>query len=119
MSKLFGKAQVAVDGQQLLADQDAKLSLGGVSRNVVKGNGVYGYSEESMEATIDVSAYIDANTDLDQLNAINDSTITFTADTGQTYVLAHAFLTTPVDLGANPKGGKTTLKFAAPTAVKL
>lgn len=117
MSKLFGKAQVAVDGQQLLVNQDAKLNLGGVARNVVKGNKVYGFSEEAMESTVDISVYIDANTNLDVLNNISDSTITFKADTGQTYVLAHAFLITPVELGANAKGGTATLKFAAPTGV--
>lgn len=119
MAKLFGKAKVAVDGQYLLVDQDAKLNLGGVSRNVVKGNDVYGYSEEAMEATIDISFYLDANTNLDTLNNISDSTVTFQADTGQTYVLAHAFRTQPVELGANAKGGKATLKLAAPTAVQV
>lgn len=119
MAKMFGKAKVLSDGQQLLVDDSSKLNLGGNKRNVVKGNEVYGFAEEAMEASVEVNVFIGANTDLDALNAINDATIMFQADSGQSYVLAHAWLESPVEASAATSGGKTALKFVAPKAEKV
>jgi len=119
MSKLFGKAQVSVDGTQLLVDQDGKLDLGGVNRNTVKGTDVYGYAEEAMEATIDISVFVDAKTDVHALNNLTDATAMFKADTGQTWVLAHAWTSKPISLSAASNGGKATLSIAAPKAVRI
>lgn len=116
MAKMFGKATISVDGQQLLVSEDSKLNLGGVKRNTVKGNGVYGYAEEAMEATVEAHAYIDSTASLDLWNGISDATILFQCDTGQTYVLPHAWLADPVEATAANNGGKATLKFAAASA---
>lgn len=116
MAKMFGKAKVSSDGQQLLVSEDSKLNLGGNKRNVVKGTEVYGYAEETMEATVDCNVFIDGNTDLDALNNTTDATIMFTCDTGQSYVLAHAWLETPVEASAATSGGKTALKFVSAKA---
>lgn len=119
MAKMFGKAKVLNDGKQLLVDDSSKLNLGGVKRNTVKGPEVYGYAEEAMEASVEVNVFIGADTDLDALNNISDATIMFQADSGQNYVLAHAWLESPVEASAATSGGKTTLKFIAPKAEKV
>ncbi|WP_424682916.1 phage tail tube protein [Frateuria sp. YIM B11624] len=119
MAKMFGKAEVSVDGQRLLVDDSSKLNLGGVNRNVVKGTEVYGFAEETMESTVDVSVFIGADTDLDALNNISDATITFKCDSGQCYVLPHAWNATTVEAGAATNGGKTTLKFCSAKAERV
>jgi post-segregation antitoxin (ccd killing protein) len=119
MAKMFGKAKVTVDGQLLLTAEDAKLNLGGNKRNVVKGNQVYGYAEETMEATVECNVFIDASLNLDTLNNTTDATIMFQCDSGQTYALAHAWLESPVEAAAANSGGKTALKFAAPSAEQV
>lgn len=119
MAKMFGKAEVKVDGQTLLVDENSKLMTGGTKRNVVKGNGVYGYAEETMEASVDLNVFIDANTDLDAINNMTDVTVMFQCDSGQTYVLPHAWLESPVEPGAATSGGKTPLKFVAAKAERV
>ena len=119
MAKMFGKAKVSVDGQQLLVAQDAKLNLGGVKRNTVKGTEVYGYAEEPQEAMVECNVYIDSSIDLDALNATTDATIMFSCDTGQVYVLAHAWLESPVEAASANNGGKTALKFASAQAQRV
>lgn len=119
MSKLFGRATVRIDGRELIKKQDGKLNLGGVNRNVVKGNEVYGYSEEPMEASIEINHFIAAGTDLDALNTASDITALFECDSGQQYVLAHAWLEAPVEIDEATDGGSTALKFVAPKAERV
>jgi len=119
MAKMFGKAEVSVDGRRLLVDDSSKLNLGGVKRNAVKGTEVYGYAEETAEASVEVSIYVDGTVDLGALNNTSDATITFKADSGQCYVLAHAWLESPVEAAAATNGGKTSLKFVAPKAERV
>lgn len=119
MTQMFGKAKVSADGKELLVDDGSKINLGGVRRHTVKGPRVYGFAEEVMEATCDVNVYIDADTDLDELNGMDDVTILFQADTGQKYVMAHAWLTEPVDAAAKTTGGQTPLKFASVEAQQI
>ncbi|MCP1375392.1 phage tail tube protein [Dyella lutea] len=116
MAKMFGKATVKVDGQTLLTDDASKLMTGGVKRNVVKGNEVHGYAEEAVEASVEMNVFINADTDLDAINNMADVTMMFQCDTGQTYVLPHAWLESPVEPGAATSGGKTPLKFVAAKA---
>lgn len=119
MAKMFGKAEVKVDGQALFVDESSKLMTGGVKRNTVKGDSVYGYAEETMEASVELNVFIGANTDIDAINAMDDVTVMFKCDTGQTYALAHAWLESPVEPAAATSGGKTPLKFVAPKAERV
>lgn len=119
MAKMFGRARVRVDGAELKIDEGASLDIGGVQRNTVKGVDVYGYSEEAMPAEVDCDVYVDANTDLDYLESISDATVMFECDSGQKYVLAHAWSETPPKATAANNGGKVPMKFVAPKAEKV
>jgi hypothetical protein len=119
MAKMFGRAKVTVNGQEMLVENDSSLDTGGVKRNTVKGDRVYGFAEETAEAMVEMHTYIDANTDIDALNAMSDVTVLFQLDTGQNYVLPHAWLAEPVKPTAANNGGKATLKFAAASAEKM
>jgi hypothetical protein len=114
--KLFGKATVRIDGQELIKSQDAKFMLGGTVRNTVKGNEVYGYSEEAQEASVEINAFIASGTDLDKIASGTDVTVLVSLDSGQQYVMSHAWLETPPDVSEATNGGKTTLKYVATSA---
>lgn len=119
MARLFGKATIRLDGRELIKKQDGKLNLGGVQRHTVKGNEVYGFAEEAMEASIELNHFIGADTDLDALNNASDITGLFQCDSGQQYVLAHAWLESPVEIDEATDGGSTALKFVAPKAERV
>jgi hypothetical protein len=119
MAKMFGKAEVSSDGQRLLVDDASKLNLGGVKRNTVKGTEVYGYAEEAQESSVEVNVFIGADTDLDAINNTTDATITFKCDSGQCWVLPHAWLESPVEAGAKNTGGQAQLKFVAAKAERV
>lgn len=118
-SMLFGKAKVTVDGQEVLVSERSKLTLAGVHRHTVKGPRVYGFAEEAAEAMVETTYYIDANTDLDAVNSWDDVTVLFQADTGQAYVLPHAWVVDPPSPESAAQGGTSPLKFAAKTSEKI
>lgn len=114
--KMQSKITVRVAGQALPKKQDGTLDLGGIQRNTVKGNDVYGYAEEAMEASVEINAFIGSATDLETIRAASDVTVLATLDSGQAYVLSHAWLETPPKIGEASDGGATPLKFVAVTA---
>lgn len=117
--KIFGKAQVTYDGNQLRIDKGASLDLGGTQRNEVVGVEVEGYAEEAKPAMVECEAFVDANFDLDAVAAADDVTVLFTMDTGQRYVLAHAWLQNTPKASAASQGGKVPLTFVAAKSEKL
>jgi len=111
--KLFGKATVRFDGEELIKKQDGSIDLGGVNRHPVKGNDVYGFTEEAQEASVELNAFIASNTNLEKIRNADDVTVLFTLDSGQQYVLAHAWLESPPKVSEATDGGTTSLKFTA------
>lgn len=112
--QITGKATIYVDGTQLRTADEATLNPGGVSRSTVKGSGsIYGYTEETMEPTLECTVYHTAETSLADLGAITDATVIFQTDTGKRYVLTGAFATEPPQL--KTKGGEVDLKLSAVT----
>lgn len=118
-SAMFGKAKVMADGQELLVNDKSKLTLAGFKNHTVKGPRVYGFAQEAMEAQVDMTIFVDANTDLDAINNMTDVTILFQCDSGQNYVLPHAWLCDPVAAESATTGGTVPLKFAAKTSEKI
>lgn len=116
--KVLGIATVKVDGDVLLVDNGAKLNVGGVTRKTVKGTAVHGYAEEAMESFVEVTASMHAETRLKKLAAMSDVSVTFEADTGQTYILNHAWLENPPEPTAG-EGGKIPLRFVARSCEEL
>lgn len=119
MARLFGKATIRLDGRELIKKQDSTFSPGGVNRNVVKGNEVYGFAEEAMEASVELNHFINRDTDIDAINNADDITVLVELDSGQQYVLAHAWLEAPLSIGEATDGGSTSIKFVAPKAERV
>jgi hypothetical protein len=117
--KRLGKAFIKVDGKLLESMPGAKIDIGGPVRNPVVGNTqVHGFAESVKESTMECEISVGTDTSLDALRKIEDATITFEADTGQTYVIRNAWLTEP-PVVTDGEGGKVPLKFAGPPAEEM
>jgi hypothetical protein len=116
--KFFGKATIKVDGDTLETEQGATLDPGGVVRNPKVGDHVFGYTEVPKEAMIEGSVFMSESTSLEKFRQITDATVTFICDTGQVYILKHAWLVEPpVVTGGDT--GTVRLKFAAQPAEEV
>lgn len=115
MQKL-GKAFIKVDGELLETHSGAKLNMGGVERKTITGNNaVHGYSESPKESTMDCEISVGVGTSLAKFAKITNATVTFEADTGQTYIIRNAWVTDTLEI-TDGDGGKVALKFAGPPA---
>lgn len=116
--QLLGRAFLKVDNLLLRSNQGAKIDIGGFVREPVVGNQVHGFSEKVKESSIECEVSLARGDSLETLRNITDATITFECDTGQTYVVRHAFITdTPVI--TEGEGGKIGLKFAGEPAEEM
>jgi len=110
MSQVTGRATITVGtlGPQR-SKNGATLDFGGVKRNpVTDDQGLAGYSEESVEATIDASFTHTAGMSVQAFADIKDENINFEVDSGGVWMLQHAFIIEPPSLS----GGELKCKFA-------
>lgn len=116
-NKLTGRVEITVVGLgKLKSREGAKLNTGGVERETVTGDaGVHGFTEKTVAPSVECEISHDGKTSLTSLNAIDDATLVFETDTGCQYVLRHAWLTKPCELGR----GAVALKFDAMTCEEL
>lgn len=111
MSQVLGRATIKYDGKVLLTEKGAKLNTGGVSRTGQAGDaGVYGYSEETKIPSLECVINVRKETSLLDLNKITDATVTFEADTGQTWIIKDAWVVDPTEVTSG-EGGKVPVKF--------
>jgi len=98
MAKVTGIVKVYIDGQLQRSKEGAKLMLGGRERTPVVGHSVYGYAEKVAPSQVDFTLADMADTDLIQLRDKVDSTVRFETDTGKSYLIANAFVSTPPEI---------------------
>ncbi len=111
MSQRMGKATIRIGSQVLDSMPGATLKLGGVNRAPVVGaNKVLGFSEEPTPGMLDCTVSLAAGQSVKDLD-FTDSTVTFSADTGQVWSGANAWLASPPELTAN-SGGNVKLSIA-------
>lgn len=111
MAQVLGRATIKYDGKTLLTDKGAKLNTGGVNRKPIVGDIVHGYAEEAKEPTLDCVISVTKETSLLDLNKIINATVTFEADTGQTWIIKDAWVVDPTEVTSG-EGGKVPVKFA-------
>lgn len=116
--QLLGRAFIKVDGALLRSNAGAKIDLGGFVREPVIGNQVHGYAEKVKEASVECEVSLAVGDSLETTRNITDATITFECDTGQVYVVKHAFLMEPPII-TEGEGGKIALKFAGEPAEEM
>lgn len=116
--QITGKAIVRVDGRQWKTEDGAALDVGGVKRTPKVGGGaVYGYSEETAPPEMECKVYHTKETDVTAINKINNATVLFESDTGDSYVMREAFVLEPGKLES--KDGTISVKFSAISCERL
>jgi hypothetical protein len=114
---LLGIVDIVVDGVTLLAGEDATLETGGYARTVRKGSKVHGFSRSIMESKLEVTVSIDAGFSVDFYRNIENATVNFKADTGQTWSIQGAWVSTPPTI--NQKDGSAKITFEGPPAEEI
>lgn len=117
-NRVMGRAQIKVNGQLLLTHKGATLEPGGPDRTTVSGgNSIHGFTEQVMPAKLECEISVKADTSLAQIGRWTDVTVTFEADTGQTYVIAGGWvLRTP---SVKDDDGKAKITIEGPPAEEM
>lgn len=116
--QLIGRATIKYNGKALLTEKGAKLTLGGVERKPIVGDQYHGYIEEAKEASLECTINVSKNTDLEEIHAITDGTVTFEADNGLMWVMRNA-VSGKVPEVTGGDGGKVPVSFFGSKAVKM
>lgn len=119
MGITHSRAYIKTNGALLATLPGAKLDLGGVERNAVMGDaGVLGYSEVTKPSMLSCEIALSGGTSLAALGKITGATVTYEADTGQTYMIRNAFVTKTMSVQAGD-GGKVALEFSGDPAEEM
>jgi hypothetical protein len=112
MPQITGKAIIRVNGREWRAEDGASLDVGGEKRNPKVGGGkVHGFNKETVEPKMECKMFHTRDDDLLAIGKIEDATVIFECDTGDTYVLREAFVLEPAKLEA--KDGTVSVSFSA------
>ncbi len=115
-NKVLGQVRIRVDGLVFDTEGKSTLELGGIARESVTGDFKAGYfSESTVPSKIECSVLVTAGVSLDALNRIDDATVTFEGDTGQTWVISHAYSSEVISMSE----GKAKLVLMGPPAEEL
>ena len=120
-----GFATLKIDGDVLDTNGGASLDLGGVVRTavvdatIVGSNRVLGWAQTPKQARLECEVFVSEKTSLQRFADIEEATITFTADTGNTWILPNAWLAEPPKFTQAGEGGKVNLIFEAAVAEEV
>lgn len=110
MGQVTGRCYIRTNGKMLRTKDGAKLdNIGGLTREAVTGNEVYGFVEKVVAPSIECTIIDMADTSLKDIHDITDATITFETDTGKTYIMPHSWCESALSLTAGE--GEVDAKF--------
>lgn len=119
MSMTHSIAYIKVNGGLLRTLPGAKITLGGVKREPVVGaSSVHGFAETIEPAMMECEISLTQGFSLEEIRNITNATVTYEADTGQTWVIHGAFCTETLQVNAG-EGGKVPVKFAGQPAEEM
>ena len=116
--KLVGKAYIKFDGNKLRTKTGATIDIGGQQRTAVVGNEYDGFTEEAKPAEIDCVISLGVGESLETIRNITDATVTFECDTGQSYLVRHAFLADTLKVTGG-EGGNIPVKLIGKAAEEV
>lgn len=115
-NKVWGQTKIRVDGLELDTEGKSSLELGGIKRDEVEADNRAGFFSESTKSSkIECNVLVTAGVSLAFLASINDATATMEADTGQTYVINHAYSAEVISVSE----GKAKLVLMGPPAEEM
>lgn len=114
-NKVMGQARIRANGQELTTEPKATLELGGIARDSVEADGRAGYfTEKTVPSKLECSVIVTPGLSISALN-FDDATVTFEGDTGQTFVIGHAYSSEPPSIN----DGKAKLVIMGPPAEEV
>lgn len=112
-NKVWGLTTIVANGVTLETEGKGTLQVGGPVRSPVQGDNTAGFfSTEIKESEVECTVLVTAGLSLVALQAIEDATLVHICDTGQVYVIQHAFVSDAVSASE----GKAKVKFNGPPA---
>ncbi|ECR7610286.1 phage tail protein [Salmonella enterica] len=91
-NQLMGRALIRANGQELPTLDGATMTPSSDAREVVKGYRVLGFQVSPQEAHLECKIQQTPDgVSVDDINAMDNVTITFEADTGETWTIANAW----------------------------
>nr|DAQ38406.1 MAG TPA: tail tube protein [Caudoviricetes sp.] len=110
--KYYGTGTVKVNGQEFELEDCEFTPSGIVREDKLEGRG---FSEKKQGATLTGKLNINATADPDAINKMDDVTVVFTADTGQSWSMPHAWHEQPEAVSADGM----TVTFKSRTSEKI
>lgn len=117
-NQVTGRAKVKINGQLQPTSGDTTLMLGGPMREAVDGDyEAGGYKEMVKGSKVEFSVLSKANFDPVAFGGYTDETVSIEFDTGQSYVIRHAWAEGRPDMAA--ADGKSKCVLMGPPAEKV
>jgi hypothetical protein len=119
VARVHSQAFIKWNGRLLATKPSPTIDLGGVTRAPVMGNNrINGYSETPAPSTLECEISLSQGVSLKEIQDMVDATVTYEADTGQTYIMRGAFVTETVKVTGGADGG-VTVRIAAEPAEEM
>jgi Phage tail tube protein len=115
-NKVWGQTKIRVNGTIYDTEGRSSLEIGGTKREAVSADHKAGHFMESTEPSkLTCSLLVTAGISLTELQKLDDVVATMEADTGQTYVINHAYVADILSVSE----GKASLVIQGPPAEEL
>lgn len=117
MSQFFGRATVTINGQTFNSKPGASFDPGGVTRSTETTDQRSGYTEALRPAVVKLEIPLESGISVPSMNDMDNVTVQFSADTGQTYVLSNAWRVEALEVTGG--SGGMSLEFHADKSVEV
>ena len=109
-NRVVGRAKVKIDGSLIPTAGDITLTPGGPKRDDVPGDyDVGGFKESTVAAKLEFSVLAKSSFDPVAFGRLDDATVDILYDTGQHFVLRHAWAESAPDMGTSDGKAKCVM----------
>jgi|KBSMisStaDraftv2_1062788.scaffolds.fasta_scaffold320723_2 hypothetical protein len=109
-NRVVGRAKVKIDGSLIPTAGNITLTSGGPKREGVPGDYVVGgFKESTVEAKLEFDVLATSSFDAVAFGKLDDSTVDILYDTGQHFVMRHAWAESAPDMGTSDGKAKCVL----------
>jgi hypothetical protein len=116
MAQVTGRVFIKIKGRTYPSKEGAKLNFAGITRDMVTSDvKVEGYKEKIEAPSVSCTFVHSASLSLADIRNIVDETLSYTTDTGRSYVLSGACCTKALELAS----GDLSVEFGAIDCVEV
>jgi hypothetical protein len=109
----LGIIDIVWKGQKIPVEKGAKIRIGGLKANPVMSGRRVGYAHEWQNSEVTATTHLQRGQSFKTLYSAGEGELQVLCDTGQTYIMADAFLVDDRPEITGGEGGKIELKWAA------